>query len=332
MNNRSVSLIILLTVIALLVMPTAGADARKQKPLPEGTAVIWQRPGDIVSRDLFYGQGGKQGMPSGSFKFIKKSQGGSQPKFIVEDRQGRRWKVKIGVEAQPETAVTRLLWAVGYFTDETYYLPIINVEAQPKDWLDADAHRFLGLVWGARLERERDKKNMGSWSWFDNPFQGTRELDGLKVLMALVNNWDLKQDNNAIAVDKRSGELRYFVHDLGATLGRTGGKFDRTKNNIDDFERSQFIDRIGTDLVDFHMGSRPPWWFWFHLPYWQERTRISTITRNIPREHARWMGQLLSQLSDHQLMDALRAANYSPDEASRITAVLRARIDLLLTL
>ena len=30
------------------------------------------------------------------------------------------------------------------------------------------------------------------WAWHDNPFVGTHELNGLKILMMLVSNWDNK--------------------------------------------------------------------------------------------------------------------------------------------
>ncbi len=32
----------------------------------------------------------------------------------------------------------------------------------------------------------------------DDPFEDTREWNGLRVMMALMNNWDLKDENNAI--------------------------------------------------------------------------------------------------------------------------------------
>ena len=39
--------------------------------------------------------------------------------------------------------------------------------------------------------------------------------------MALINNWDLKEVNNAIYEEKGEGP-RYVVSDLGATFGETG--------------------------------------------------------------------------------------------------------------
>ena len=61
-----------------------------------------------------------------------------------------------------------------------------------------------------------------------NSFVGTRELDGLRVLMALMNNWDLKTSNNAIY---EAGAELYLVSDLGGTFGRTGSNFTLSKGN-----------------------------------------------------------------------------------------------------
>ena len=180
------------------------------------SVVIWRQPYDIRTRNLFYGPGGKAGQPQGPFRFIEEDRGGSNPKFIVEDARKVRWKVKLGNEAQPETAATRLLWAVGYFTDVNYYRQRLRVKGLPK--LErGQKYVSNGTAHGARLERV--VKKVDDWSWFDNPFVGTKEFNGLRVMMALMNNWDLKQGNNAI-YHLRGGEQRYVVNDLGDTFGK----------------------------------------------------------------------------------------------------------------
>ena len=63
--------------------------------------------------------------------FIDEDHAGSNPKFHVRDQEGTKWTVKMGVEAKPETAATHLLWAVGYFTDEDYFVPELKVEGLP---------------------------------------------------------------------------------------------------------------------------------------------------------------------------------------------------------
>ena len=113
----------------------------------------------------------------------------SSPKFNVTDANGTKWKVKLGVEAQPETAATRIVWAVGYYTDEDYYFDSIKVKGLPK-LKRGEKYVSGNTVHGARLERKvKGEKSLATWSWFNNPFTNTRQMNGLKVLMALVNNW-----------------------------------------------------------------------------------------------------------------------------------------------
>jgi hypothetical protein len=94
-------------------------------------AVLWRDPSDLATRDLFYGPGGHSRAPHGVFTFIKEDLDGTNPKFSVKDQDGVKWKVKLGEEAQPETVATRFLWAMGYFADEDYYLPELQVRDMP---------------------------------------------------------------------------------------------------------------------------------------------------------------------------------------------------------
>lgn len=46
-------------------------------------------------------------------------------------------------------------------------------------------------------------------------------------------------------------------------------------------------------------------------------------------DEARWIAGLLSKLSDKQISDAFRAANYTPGEVRTLTAAVKGRIDEL---
>src|SRR5215472_7121028 len=118
----------------------AGAEAAKRKakaPVAEESSdksekVFWREPVDIQSRNLLYGQGGREHQPAGTvFEFGKEDLNGTNPKFTVSDADGTKWKIKLGDEARPETVATRLVWAVGYYTDEDYLLPEIQVKGMP---------------------------------------------------------------------------------------------------------------------------------------------------------------------------------------------------------
>src|SRR5688572_11354819 len=78
---------------------------------------LWIEPTNLESRDLFYGLGSAERQPKTTeFTFIEEDTDGVNPKYEVIDADGAKWKIKIGLEAQPEIAATRLLWAAGYHT------------------------------------------------------------------------------------------------------------------------------------------------------------------------------------------------------------------------
>jgi hypothetical protein len=327
-------LIIASIFIALSLPVTQPVVEAKKKTLSSGTPMIWQEQKDIASLDLYYGKEGKEGWPTGNFKFIDFFKAGKQPKVMIEDEHGVKWIAKLGKEAQPETVATRLLWAAGYFTDETYYFPTLRVEGfkVPKDEPMPGGAIIDGVIQDARLSRFVPDRDISDWSWFDNPFVETKEMDGLRVLMALINNWDLKESNNGIVHDKEAGRYYYYVHDLGATFGKTGGFISRSKNNPEDYLNSEFVEKVTPEHVDFVLKTRPPIILVLHPVYYIERAKMSEVAEDIPRSHAKWIGEILSQLSDKQIKDAFRAAGYKPDEISMLTIALKTRIDELMNL
>jgi hypothetical protein len=325
-------------VILFLLIASGAVFAQKKdnhhklaKPsdLPD---VIWKDPGDLGSLNLVYGIGGEQDAPdpNATYTFIDEDMNGTSPKFRVKDDHGVEWKAKLGAEPQAETAATRLLWAAGYFVDEDYYEPEIKVSGLPK--LRRGGQFVSGdVVHGVRLERKmKGQKNVGTWDWFKNPFLNTRELNGLRVMMALLNNWDLKTINNSVyEVD---GERRYVVSDVGATFGRTGGPETRSKSNPEAYEKSQFIQKSTGDYVDFTMHSRPFFLSAFDVSNYKSRSRMEKVTQDIPRADARWLGQRLSQLSDEQIRECFQSAGYTSEEVDEYTKVIKERIAALVAL
>ncbi|MGH9493699.1 MAG: hypothetical protein ACRD3B_01775 [Candidatus Sulfotelmatobacter sp.] len=282
---------------------------------------------DPSALNLFYGPGGKKRAPDlrGSFTFVDEDLKQSSPKFDVRDVHGVRWKVKLGQEAQPEVAATRLVWAGGYFVDEDYYVDELKVQDLPKLHRGEKYASEDGMVHGARLERKLEGvKKIGDWSWFDNPFVGTREFNGLRVMMALLNNWDSTTVNTSIyEVD---GQLHYAVTDLGATFGKTGNSLIRSKGNLRDYVKSRFIDGTTAQYVDFVMHSKPFFPEIVDRSYYKRRSRVVKVAKHIPRSDAKWLGQRLSRLSERQIRDCFRAAGYSDEDIDAYTTALRERI------
>jgi hypothetical protein len=313
-NGAARPLALLLIILTLTLLAPAQSGTREKKQKPSGTPVLWKEPVDIASRDLFLGPGGSEMQPDlSSLTFIEEEKGGYSTKYRVRDGRGRVWVAKVGKEAQSETAAVRLLWAVGYYTEINYLAPRATIPGR-------------GTFENVRFEaRPEYVKRLDEWKWRDNPFLWTKQLQGLIVMMALLNNWDIKDTNNKILQvrSERDGrtELRYIISDLGATFGKV--KLDvpgfwriaRSRNEPADYRSSGFVEDVKNGQV-----------FFFYKGKSQE------LFDDIQVSEARWIAGWLARLSDRQLSDAFRAANYSPAEAETLRRSVRERINELVTL
>ena len=295
---------VLLAVILCLTSMDVGVVAKqkqkKTKQAPQGTAVMWERPSDISSRDLFLGPGGASMRPDlRRITFIKEEKGGYSKKYLVRDASGREWVAKIGKEAQSETSAIRLLWGVGYLTEVNYLVPRVTIPGK-------------GTFNNVRFEaRPESWDRVGEWKWKKNPFVGTPEYQGLKIMMAMINNWDLKDSNNEII--QTNGELRYVISDLGATFGHASTtplfwRFTRSRNNPSKYTNAKFLEKVKGDRVVLHFGGKN-----------------RGLMKDITIRDAQWLSGWLSQLSDQQLRDAFRAANYRPDQINMLARAVRER-------
>src|SRR6185503_1124418 len=245
-----------LIVVALLVsitsIDTGLAKPKKKKEPFTGTPILWQRPDNISSRDLFLGPGGELMRPDlRRITFIKEEKGGYSKKYRVRDGSGREWVAKIGKEAQSETSAVRLLWGVGYLTEVNYLVPRVTIPGK-------------GTFSNVRFEARPDNwKRRGEWKWKQNPFVHTPEYQGLKIMMALINNWDLKDSNNVLiqAPGDSGTELRYVISDLGATFGHASTtpvfwRITRSRNNPKNYAKSDFLEKVKGNRVVLHFGGK----------------------------------------------------------------------------
>lgn len=317
--------------LALLVISCVGI-APAQNPAKDTSSfapAIWRDPGDIKAKDLLNGPGGEKHHPQLPVKFLKEDRHGQNSKFNVEDADGTKWKAKLGIEAQPEVVATRLLWAIGYFTNDNYYVPNLEVKELP-----AHLHRGQGHVIspdrvdGARLQRHPgNEKKEDNWNWKHNPFVGTREFNGLRVMMAFLSNWDLKDENNAISANK-DGRQEYLVTDVGTAFGASGKHWTEaaSKNNLEEYRKAKFIFKIAPDYVDFNFPRRPPLLHLLVLPSYLHQVHMRWVGNRVPRADAKWLGSLLAQLTTDQILDAFSAGGYPPDKATAFTKVVQSRI------
>jgi hypothetical protein len=306
-KRKLVTLIVFALLLSVSSIETGFAKPKKKKEALRGTPILWERPNDIRSRDLFLGPGGAAMRPDlRRITFIKEEKGGYSKKYRVRDGAGREWVVKIGKEAQSETSAVRLLYGLGYLTEVNYLVPRVTIPGK-------------GTFSNVRFEARPDNlKRSGEWKWKQNPFVGTQQLQGLKIMMALINNWDLKDSNNVILKD--GNELHYAISDLGATFGHASTtpilwRITRSRNNPSNYAKSNFFEKVKGNRVVLHFGGKN-----------------RGLMKDISIQDAQWIASLLSQLSDAQIRDAFRAANYTPGQINLLAGEVRERTNELLSL
>ena len=338
--KKSPFIIIMFSLLAAM-SPAASTSATQSKLRENVPAVIWENPSEIRSRDLYYGSGSQALAPAAPFEFLGEDKQGISPKFTVKDARDVEWSVKLGHEAQAEVAAMRLVWAVGYFTEETYYFARVRINKLPRLSRGEEYVEKGGVVRGVRFESRRSEVERGEyWAWSKNPFVGTRQLDGLRVLMIMLNNFDVKTANNRVLIvsdpQQAQREARYVAADLGASLVRAGGLgAKRSKNNVEDFASSRFVLGVEDGMVDFDYHVRPTGFAWAMVAYppvFLKQWANGKAMADVPVAHARWIGGHLARLTSAQLHDAFRAAEY--DEAAKTAYVkaLQERIEQLIQL
>ena len=291
---------------------------------------LWKDPGDVPRLDMTSGPGGPSQKPLAPFTFIEEHSGGSQPCLSVRDANGRRWRVKWGHEVQPETFAVRLAWACGYFAEITHYVAAGTIAGIGVLTRTAGCVDLAGRFADARFELDDPEVEKlfeeHSWSWTDNPFVGTRELAGLRVVLMLISNWDNKDQrdvargsNTAIYVTRISRwkqEAQYLIVDWGGSMGRWGGTVvTRGRWDAAGFaaQTPQFVTGVTDGFVQFGYTGQ----------------RTADARASIRVEHVQWLCRYLGRISDEQLRAALVASGATAEETASFAASLRDRITQL---
>jgi hypothetical protein len=282
-------------------------------PTPNPVDSLWEEPADLESANLFDGPWGAGWAPDpeATYTFLRPKEGGINPGVVVSDPSGREWRVKqhahndAGAEGPVEVVVSRVLSAVGYHQPPVYFLSSFKMAARPESKPRTQP--------GGRFRLHPPMlKDVGSWSWQQNPFVGTRPHQGLLVILLLFNSTDLKEENNTlyrVSIDGRI-EHWYVVRDLGAALGETA-RFAPRGDDAARYERSRFITGVTDGFVEF-----------------ANRSSYRRLFRGrITIDDTRWAGRLLARLSDRQWHDAFRAGGYAPEVADRFIRKIRLNIE-----
>jgi hypothetical protein len=240
------------------------------------------------------------------------------------------WNIKWGSEATASVFSTRLVWACGYFVEPEYYVARGRIEGahglkRAKSRIKNDGS-FVHARFQLRSGPEKFLDGQ-SWTWTKNPFVHTPQLQGLKILMRLVSNWDAKDardkalghmdSNLAIFEDDSTDEPHYiYAHnDWGGTLGKWGNTFTWSRGDCEGFAKQtpDFVERLDDGSLDWGFKGK----------------HRKDLTGDLTVNDVKWLLQYLGRITDAQIRRGLVASGATPEELECYATSLQQRIQQL---
>ena len=238
----------------------------------------------------------------------------------------------------PSPFCTRLAWACGYVVETEYFVARGQITGAHGLTRAAGYVKGDGSFADARFQLRTDKPKFltdHNWTWTSNPFAGTPQLNGLKVLVMLLSNWDTKDardmtnpgpagqtgtadSNLAIFEDSDAAGPRYlfFVSDWGASLGRWGSSpGSRSKWECTGYaeDTPNLVKGVDRGIVKWGYGGK----------------HNSSITGGIRVSDVQWLMQYLGRVTDAQLRRGLAASGAAPEQLECYLPSIRRRISEL---
>lgn len=217
-----------------------------------------------MSRDELQSGGYYDEGPAPPFEVIGGKSDGIMPGFRMKDAKGRKYFVKGDPIDYPEIAtaaeniVSRFLYAVGYNTpkNKIAVIKVSDLSVSPSAKINLPGDKTRHMVWSdlqdflRKVHRNPDGsvrviaslavegENVGPFQYQGTrpddpndlvPHQNRRDLRGLFVVSAWLNNTDVKAGNTMDSVVEENGRrfIRHYQIDFGSALGSDG---DRPKD------------------------------------------------------------------------------------------------------
>jgi hypothetical protein len=311
---------------ALLLFTVALTGAQLAFAVDANAPILWRDPGDVAKLDLAGGPAGRDGAPAPPFVFREEEFGGTSAKVLVKDANKRTWSVKWGEEVKSEVFATRLLWAVGYITEPSYYVKSGHIDSVGALTRAKSAIDSQGNFHDARFEL-RDPKYypVRGENWTFKNIARFPQFTGLKIMLMLVSNWDVKDarssdpDTNTAVMKKELDnggvEIHYMINDWGATMGRWGAIATRSKWDCKGYaaQTKNFVKGVKNDFVEFG---------------WEGK-RADDIAKGIRAGDVPWLMLYLGKLTDEQIRAALEASGATAEETQCFGPAVRDRIEQL---
>jgi hypothetical protein len=308
----------------------------------------------------------------GPWTIVNAKTDGVTPGFQVKTQTGERYIIKLdpaGYVKQPsstEVVVTKFYYAAGYNTPENYLITLrpeilqIAPTATIVDWrgierpfTQGDLHQLL-----ARAARNPDGtlralaskflpgKPVGPFSfaglrrddpndWI--PHEHRRDLRGLRVIAAWLNDNDVREGNTLDMYVNEDGRrfLRHYLLDFNSALGAEPTKPDSLYGG---FEYT--LDWTSVSKSLFTLGLHQPAWTHRQMPShpgigafdaasfapqsWKQNSPIVAF-ENMTAADAYWAAKIVMAFTDEQIRAAIAEGHFAPDEAEFLARALIAR-------
>jgi hypothetical protein len=324
MKRRTAIGVLILATAFVGALPTHVWEASAANPLPKRERnIIWRDPGNVRPRSHYCQVGLRR---QSAITFVAESTEGTNPKIEVKDVScvvGRQvGRKRSAPKSSPRawcgrgTTWSRATVARGHLAG------VRNLD-RAKKYVGSDGN-FSDARFEKKFKGVQKLSDEQSWAYDENPFVGTRELNGLKIMIMLLSNWDSKDRHQAskssntkifIVPSRAVTERLYGVTDWGGTMGKWGGVLRRGKWDCDGYtdQSDDFVKGVKNGMLESgHSGQH-----------------TDSIKDNIPVAHARWLLGYLGKLSDTQIRTALKASGASASEVSCFSRAVRSRISHL---
>jgi hypothetical protein len=299
---------------------------------------IW-RPVNIPKMNILSGPKNPLARTPGSLvtcRYIepKEPPAGTVPKFkCTVLKSGEEIRVKYGDntrEVFAEVAASRLLWALGFYTDEDYYVRIKCLGCPEKNPFrpEKDERRITRIFDSAMLERtfpgvivEASEDQGWSWNELDKVDEkkggATRaQKDAFRLLAVFIQHSDNKAVNQRLVCykqdlpdPKNAASCRrpiLMIADLGATFGAGATKITDTAKM--DFQNWKNKDVWNLTKEHDYLVQHGQQICIGNLPNTIKAAGEGLFDPEISEEGRKMLADLLNQLSLKQIRDVFRAA------------------------
>jgi hypothetical protein len=161
-------------------------------------------------------------------------------------------------------------------------------------------------------------RSIGPWDFGQIGHEDLRELRGAGLLAAWLGWFDSRFDNTRLKIvqDGQGTELKHYFADLGGCLGKSDGWFGWRDEDVESFPwcftRPEVRQGRGRMTIPFRIVNHRP-------------VEATPAFREMTIDDARWMGRLIGQLTEEQVLDALAASGFAEEKRHCYAGKLRQR-------